>query len=193
MRATSKALLLAPALLPLAACAAPYGSYRFAPNPLETIVAPEGGRIGRVLVSVVGVREAEDGALEMHVLLRVENEIEQSIELVPEEVELIDAELRPFAPARIEPDDGLDLAVVGGESRRFLLRFPFPGNRAPSRTALSGLLLSFGIRHPLGMTVIDCTFDRVAGNVHYHWHDPYHRYDYWGPHVQVMVGHHLHN
>jgi len=100
--------------------------YRYWTNPVE-ILAPENDPAPdvRVLISVRGADVfLDDGPLEMHVRLRVDNRGERALVLVGEELGLYSADLVAFGPARFEPAED----VAPGAGQLYDLYFEFPSS-----------------------------------------------------------------
>lgn len=181
MRGTG--LLLAAGLL--AGCSAYDTRYQFEPRPLESAAAaPQGEVLARALVTVVGLRRADEDAglpAAMELRLQVENPGAAPLLLQAGEARLFAADLRPFPPPRAEPSGEIEIAP-GGEAA-VTLWFPLPEGTTPGDLDLEGLSLRWGVRRGAVVAAASASFTREER----YWSDPYHStytigfgYWYWG-------------
>ena len=150
-------MLLLVTLALSASCGGGY-RYRYWTNPVE-ILAPENDPAPdvRVLISVRGADIfLDDGPLEMHVRLRVENRGERALVLVEEELGLLSADLVAFGPARFEPADD----VAPGAGRLYDLYFEFPDSPRGSFD-MSAVNLGFGLDDGERLFRMTATFGRL--------------------------------
>lgn len=165
------------ALLPLvllAACSSYYG-YEYAPAPLEAEVRPRSDAepAGRVLLTVRGVRKADDGRpAEVELRIRVENLGAAPFSLDTDDLVLLTADLRPLDAPRIEP--GPNPRVGPGEVVTLDLYFPFAPGDDPEELDMSGLNVRWTVRFDDHVTTSTSTFERWVpgryGDPWYHSH-----------------------
>ncbi len=156
MRCLTPVLLLAT----LALCTSCGGGYRYRywTNPVE-ILAPENDPAPdvRVLISVRGANVfLEDGPLEMHVRLRVENRGERVLALVGEELGLLSADLVAFGQGRFEPAED----VAPGTGQLYDLYFEFPPSPRGSFD-MSAVNLALGLDDGERLFRMTATFGRL--------------------------------
>jgi len=152
--------LLFPALFVFQGACTSYSDYRFSPgvqdieirNPSESVLA-------RVLIAPRGIHEHEHGdttRLEMQFRLRIENHGPAEFVLVPEEFELVDANLESFGPAEVLPEDPEE---AGGDGF-FRVHFAFPAGKGPTTMDLRALRLRLGLLHGDEVLTPTAAFDR---------------------------------
>ncbi len=175
-------LLLA---LPLAAGCASYAGVRFQPSPLDVRLVEEqgGAAVGRALVTVRGIRRAEPDGWELALRLRLENQGEQALELLPEQCVVVDAALEALDPPRVARRDagaGAPLAVAPGATATFVLVAPFPSGREPGDHDLEGLNLRWAVRSGADTVTVSSSFERVPDRS-YVYRDPWYPWGWYGP------------
>ena len=137
-------------LAPFLGSCASYSHIRFAPNPLDVALeSEEQDSLGRALISVRGISTSgPEESLEIGLRMRLDNDGESALRLLPEECELVDAALRAFvAPriGRVEPRAGDAMTIGGGEGAVFDFYFPLAADTKPEDYDLRGLNLRWGL------------------------------------------------
>jgi hypothetical protein len=161
--------ILLAALAVLAGCATYDPNYEFDPAPaVATIVPPDGGG-GRLLATVLGVRNAhDDEPPAIDVRVRVERSGETPLSLDVGAMSLVTADMTALRPA--DPP-GTTLAAADAAAVRDVA-FPLPAGRDADDLGLSGLSLLAPVTVGARRIEISIPFRRVE----YVWPDPW-----WGP------------
>jgi hypothetical protein len=195
--------LLITALMVVAtpACTSTTWNARFMPTPAETWVGPlspdgdvdfaVGPPIARMLFSIRGAERRngdKNEPFEMHVRLRVENQTDAPLDLLLEQFLLLDANLDPFQPARVDAtgDSAGVLSIPGGQPLLVDLMFPFPDGLEPGDLQLDGLNLRGALRSGDAIFPMGVTFTRGPRII---YRDPwYGYYPYYGPWIAPAYG-----
>jgi len=181
--------LLLAALATLAASCSSYSDYRFSPRVHEVEVRdPSEELLARVLVAPRGIarRKSEEGSrVEVRFRVRLENRSAESLELVPDELELVDANLESFGRPEVVAITGQlggeEQTEAGGKSL-YMVFFPFPEDRSPRTMDLHSLCLRLGVRRESELLLPTAIFERV-------YRYPYDPYAYpYGPYAGWSVG-----
>ena len=122
----------------LSGCSSTYvGGYDYSPRPVDREV----GQSGRMLLTVVGLREAEKDvrgrAIEVQVQL--ENEGDVPLRLLPSGLALTSANLVTLRRPATEPAEGL--TVEAGQTGRLTAYFELPQDEKAEQPDLDGLSL----------------------------------------------------
>jgi hypothetical protein len=182
-------ILVLAALAVTPACRSTTWNARFTPTPAETLVGPiqpdgSGMPLARVLLSVRGAeRRGGDphASFEMRIRMRVENRSDTALELLLSDFLLLDADLAPFGPARLDAPIGSDgvLSVPAGLPILLDLRFEFPDGHGPEELDLDGLNLRGALRSGPDVYLLGVTFTRGPRVI---YRSPWYGYDpYYGP------------
>lgn len=132
----------------------------FVPAPHEVTLQPEenGPVIGRVYTTVVGAEyRDETGDWALHLRMRVENEDEAPVHVVPDSVRLLDSNLNAFGPA--EPDPPLGDEIPPGATDVYELFFALPAVE-PKLSRLESVHLRYSIAHAGGHADVSAGFER---------------------------------
>lgn len=157
--------LLALALVLLLPACQSSNRYRHWTNPIE-ILAPEGSAAPevRALLSVRGANHfEEEGPLEMHVRLRVDNRGERPLRLVADRLSLVTADLVDFGSARAQPLD----ETPAGATLLYDLYFEFPAEVSPNDLDLSAVTVSLGLDDGERMFLMTATFEQLPPGARY--------------------------
>ena len=123
------------------------GRFQYKPNPYSTTLAGNvDGSSGpvQVLVSVLGVRETDDGkSAELVSTFVLENMAEQPVRFDPDTLALFSADLERFQDAVAKPSEPKD--IKAGERHRVLARFEFPEGLLPEDLDMAGLSLRWTV------------------------------------------------
>lgn len=171
--------LLAPLCLALAAACASTPSYRYAPSPVDVLIQPDVAQPALARAEVAARGLSDTG----HVLFRilVESYADTPLELVPEEFRLVDADLRPFGPARVARDEdasaGEGLRVAPKEIGVFEVGFALESDEDVERR-LESLVFVWSLRYADGVASVTSRFERVR-RVYYRYDRYYARDPYW--------------
>jgi hypothetical protein len=166
--------LILAALVGLGAGCASLPDLRYAPGLQEVDLRGDDGDLqARIVAAWRELRERDD-VPELRFRVRVENPGATLFTLVPAELELLDAALTPFGPART---DDLPVAVEPGQSATFEAVFPVPEGKELDDFDLSALNLR--TRFQGGRWSWSATFQRALR----HHHDPY-----WDSPVRFQFG-----
>lgn len=157
------ALLLACAAL--ASCSAYDTRYRFEPMPVESdvVTADNSAVLARGLVSVVGLRKADEEAglpASMELRLHAENPGSAPFILEAGAARLYTADLKPFPAPAVDPQG--DPEVAGGAAASVTLYFPLPDGSSASDLNLGGLSLRWSVRRGPDSTATNATFTRAT-------------------------------
>ena len=174
----------------LGASCSSYSDYVFAPSVHDIEVRdPAEELLARVLIAPRGIagRKTADGhRVDVRFRVRLENRSGAPLVLVPEELELVDANLESFGPPEVVPVtskmEGEETTESGTESV-YMLYFPFPGERTPSTMDLRSLRLRLGLRHGEELLLPTAIFERA----YRYYYDPYY-YPYPGYRWSVGIG-----
>ncbi len=145
-----KILVAGWAVAALGGCSIYDSRYVFGPKPVDVESAVPGAtdvEPVRTLVSVVGVRRADDEAqlpASIEVRFRVENTSPASVTLDPTSLVLFSADLKQFPAPIVEPLDPFD--VEPQASAVVEAFFPFPDEAGPADFDLSGLNVRWAMR-----------------------------------------------
>jgi len=171
-----------------ASCSA-YSDYLFSPSVHDVEVRdPSEELLARVLIAPRGIARRKSGQgsrIDVRFRVRLENRSRESLELVPAELELVDANLESFGRPEVIPvtsRTGGEEETGAGAKSLYMLFFPFPEGRTPSTMDLHTLRLRIGLRHNRELLLPTATFERV----HRYAYDPY-GYRYY-PGVSWSVG-----
>ncbi len=148
-------------------CQTAYYPVRYAPVPLESRVetAADAQVSGRVLITVLGVRRADEeqglpAGVEMRI--RVENLGTKPFAVDPTDFKLLSADLRTFAAPRVTPPDPVE--VGADDSGTLDVYFPFPFESSVDEFAMDSLNLRWTIVVNGGERITAAaTFDRIYG------------------------------
>jgi hypothetical protein len=166
--------LLLPGLICLCAACTSLPDLRYAPGLQEVDLRGDDGELQARIVAAWRELRVRDDVPELRFRVRVENPGATVFTLVPAELELLDAALTPFGPART---DDLPVAVDPGESATFDAVFPVPEGKELDDFDLAALNLR--TRFQAGRWSWSATFERAI----HHPHDPY-----WGSPVHFQFG-----
>ncbi len=132
--------LVLPVLLLLCGCSTYDSLYQFRPRPVvATVRVTQTEQVAaRVLVSVVGVRNAKDGRPEeIEARLRVENLAAEEVALAPDHLRLVTAGLDEMRVRTATPVGGVRTQT--GAASELTAYFPFPGDGSADDFDLDGL------------------------------------------------------
>jgi hypothetical protein len=169
----------------LGGCSVYNSRYVYEPRPID-VEAPRPGaedaEPARTLVTIVGVRRADDKAqlpASVEVRLRVENTSPYPVEFDPGSLALFSAGLERFADPIVRP--GTAVALEPADSAVVEAYFPFPEGRAPGDLDLSGLNLRWSLQVGGQPVTSSASFVRLPDayydRYHYRVGVGYHRYD----------------
>ena len=181
--------LLTIALTALASCTT-YYDVRFVPAPLETRIDDTGdaNSIARVLVSITGVRKADDAnhqPARVEMRMRIENLGTTPLEIEPDSFELVAANIVNFGRGEIAPLPQGPLAT--GASSEFDLRFPIAPGRTLEHYDFEGLNLRWAVRFGDRRVITGVSFQRAPQPYYYGYGGPG-GYPCWHAGVAVGVG-----
>ena len=155
--------LIALALLLAPACST-YYDHRFTPAPVDVDLSRDQADVdarARGLVTVVGIRKPDDGrGAVVEVRLRVENLGAQPVELVPDSLVLVSADLREMGQATVVPDPA---PIAQGEQGTYQVEFELPSGKTLRDYDLQGLNLKFEVDYGDQRVMHGITFDRYGG------------------------------
>ncbi len=150
-----------------AGCQSAYYPVRYVPLPLEAQVqsASDAQLSGRVLVTVLGVRRADEAtgrAAGAELRVRVENLGARPFALEPGDFRLLSADLRPFAEPTVTPPEPQFVEADG--SATLDLFFAFPDEESVEQYAMDSLNLRWTVLVEGGERLTAAaTFERVYG------------------------------
>jgi hypothetical protein len=178
MRSPRAVTTLLLALTLTSACAST-PSYRYAPSPVAVLIQPDIAQPALARAEVAARGLSDSGSVLFRVL--IESYSDAPLELVPEELRLVDGDLRPFGSARVVRDEdagaGAGLTIAPRELAAFEVSFAFGADEEVERR-LESLVFVWSLRYPDGVASISSRFERVR-RVSYRY-DPYYAGDpYW--------------
>ena len=156
--------------------------YLYAPRPAEVLSPPDSGEELRTLVSVVGVRRADQesklpACIEIRLLF--ENAGSDQVTVEPDSLVLTSAGLKRFPDPIIRPVDPIEDAPRDG--RVVVAYFPFPDDIYPAEFDLSGLNLRWKLKVGDRSVTGSATFTRLPEPYYdrhrFHIGVGYHRWD----------------
>jgi hypothetical protein len=146
-----------------------YYDARYVKMPIEQEVhadAVPGSQV-RALVTILGVARPDPPSgqqKQVEIRMRFENLGTIPATLIESSLSLLSADLIPFGPARLAPNN--DLIVPPGQARQFDVAFPAP----PNEVDWTALNLRFGLQFENTPVVTGATFTRLT---YYPTYDPY--------------------
>lgn len=137
-----------------------YYEHRFAPAPVEVdlFVDGEAQSQARGLVTVHGIRRPADGrGAVVEARLRLENLGSNPVQLLPETLVLVSADLREMGSAQVSPPPE---PIAQGEMGTYAVEFELPEGNTPDDYDLQGLNLKWEVDFGARRVLTGITFER---------------------------------